>query len=247
MHGTAGRYWFGRCAVQATSATFLRRLQLDAPITDNADARSRTRVRTWPASGGWRFPEASIAALYHLATDSDVGWRDGVEPYHRPVRRRSRPRPERRSHAYASDRSPERVELDVRYLGHQRRCARPGTEREFDDDRSRELQLANATGGLVLAASGDVSGAILEGSRACRATVTPTTESGTCHPALDISWRSAATATAGSQCSGWTATAPRRSTGLSRDRDPGATSHVRGDVRHRQRRIPASSRYVETI
>ncbi len=151
--------------------------QLDAAL-GSSDAAVTSGVNSWAASGGGDTPEGQISALYHLATDSNVGWRDGAS--HIIVQFGDAP-----GHDPSETRTLAQViglftgSLDVRYLG---------IDVAALDSTGQATALANETGGLVLPASGDVSDAILDGLQSIDATVTPTTSVDTCDPALTISW-----------------------------------------------------------
>jgi hypothetical protein len=151
--------------------------QLDAAL-GSSDAAVTSGVNSWTASGGGDTPEGQISALYHLATDSNVGWREGAShiivqfgdaPGHDPSE----------THTLAQVIGLLTGSLDVRYLG---------IDVSALDSTGQATALADATGGLVLPASGDVSGAILDGLQSLDATVTPTTSVDTCDPALTMSW-----------------------------------------------------------
>ncbi len=150
---------------------------LDSAITAN-DAAVTAAVNSWTPSGGGDTPEGQIDALYHLGTDANVGWRPGAShiivqfgdaPGHDPSN----------GHTLNDVITALTGTLDARYLG---------IDVGALDSTGQATALANATGGLVLPASGDVSGAILAGLQSIDATVTPTTNPDTCEPGLSITW-----------------------------------------------------------
>ena len=135
-------------------------------------------MNSWTPSGGGDTPEGQIDALYHLGTDANVGWRPGAShiivqfgdaPGHDPSN----------GHTLNDVITALTGTLDARYLG---------IDVGALDSTGQATALANATGGLVLPASGDVSGAILAGLQSIDATVTPTTNPDTCEPGLSITW-----------------------------------------------------------
>ncbi len=167
--------WFGAAQYKDVGDVFV--YNLDSAITDNTTTIANA-VNTWSALGGGDTPEAQISALYHLATDEIVGWRTGSShiivqfgdaPGHDPSE----------GHTLAQVSTLLTGSLNVRYLG---------IDVGALDSTGQASALASATGGLVLPASGDVSGAILEGLQSLPATVTPTTDPDTCDPGIEISW-----------------------------------------------------------
>jgi hypothetical protein len=156
--------------------------QLDAAITAD-DPTVTDAVDSWFPDGGGDTPEGQVSALYHLGTDSNIGWRDGSShiivqfgdaPGHDP------------SEGHTLDDAIAALQgLDVRYIGIDV-LALDQVPNESSSDTGQATLLANATGGLVLPEDGDVSNAILEGLQSLDATVEPVV--GTCDEGLDISW-----------------------------------------------------------
>ena len=156
--------------------------QLDQAITDN-DTDVTNAVNTWSAGGGGDTPEAQIDALYHLATDANVGWRTGSSriiawfgdaPGHDPSV----------GHTLA-DASSALQATGVRIIAVDV-SALDQVPNESSSTTGQATTLADATGGLVTDGSGDVSQAILDGLSNLPAEVTPVV--GSCDSALDVTF-----------------------------------------------------------
>jgi uncharacterized repeat protein (TIGR01451 family) len=148
---------------------------LDAAVGSSTEAVVAA-VNGWSASGGCDNPEAQLNALYRLATDTNVGWRSGSSRIivwfgdaegHDPSDGHS-----------LSDVTTALEAAGIRVLA---------IDVGALDSTGQATAIANATGGLVLPASGNVSGAILSGLQSIDATVTPQTAEG-CDPDLSFSW-----------------------------------------------------------
>lgn len=155
---------------------------LDTPITAN-DTTVTSAVGTWSATGGGDTPEAQVNALYHLGSDSNVGWRDGSS--HIIVQFGDAPGHDPSDGHTLNDAISAIGTIDARYLGIDV-FALDEVPNESSDVTGQATLLANATGGLVLPGGGDVSAAILDGLQSLNATVTPTL--GTCDAGVTMSW-----------------------------------------------------------
>lgn len=171
---------FGAAQYKDVTDTFA--YQLDQAITSN-DTDVSNAINTWSASGGGDTPEAQINALYHLATDSDVGWRTGSSriiawfgdaPGHDPSDGHT-----------LSDASSALQATGVRIVAVDV-SALDQVPNESSSSTGQATTLADATGGVVLDGSGDVSQAIRDGLSSLPAEVTPTI--GSCDAALDVTF-----------------------------------------------------------
>jgi hypothetical protein len=155
---------------------------LDGAISAN-DTATSAAVGTWNASGGGDTPEAQVTALYHLGTDSGVGWRAGSS--HIIVQFGDATGHDPSDGHTLADAIAALGGIDARWLGIDV-LDLDGVPNETSDTVGQATMLANATGGLVIPEGTDIADAILDGLQSLDATVAPTLS--TCDPDLDVSW-----------------------------------------------------------